>query len=145
MDNQKEINNSAWIFIFMAWLVATISTLGSLFFSEIMELTPCVLCWYQRILIFPLAIILLVGLFPFDKKVVRYALPLAIIGLLITLYHCLLFFGFIPESLQPCSQGISCADDSMVLFGFLPIPLLSLASFLIIITLLLLTQMRTKK
>jgi len=145
MDNQKEVNISAWTFIFMAWLVATISTLGSLFFSEIMELTPCVLCWYQRIFIFPLAVILLVGLFPFDKKVVRYALPLAIIGLLFTLYHCLLFFGFIPESLQPCSQGVSCADDSMVLFGFLPIPLLSLASFLIIITLLLLTQMRTNK
>jgi len=145
MDNQRKINNTAWTFIFMAWLVAAVSTLGSLFFSEIMELTPCVLCWYQRICIFPLSVILLVGLFPFDKKVVRYALPLAIIGLLFTLYHCLLFFGFIPESLQPCSQGVSCADDSMVLFGFLPIPLLSLASFLMIITLLLITQMRTNK
>ena len=145
MDNQKEINNSAWTFIFMAWLVATISTLGSLFFSEIMELTPCVLCWYQRIFLFPLPLILLVGLFPFDKKVLRYALPLAIIGLIFTFYHCLLFFGFIPESLQPCSQGVSCADSSMVLFGFLPIPLLSLASFLIIITLLLLTYKRTNK
>ena len=145
MDNQRKINNTAWTFIFMAWLVAAVSTLGSLFFSEIMELTPCVLCWYQRIFLFPLVVVLLVGLFPFDNKVVRYALPLAIIGLLITIYHCLLFFGFIPESLQPCSQGVSCADDSMVLFGFLPIPLLSLASFLMIITLLLITQMRTNK
>ena len=145
MDNQKKINNSAWTLIFISWLVATVSTLGSLFFSEIMELTPCVLCWYQRIFLFPLPLILLVGLFPFDKKVVRYALPLAIIGLLFTIYHCLLFFGFIPESLQPCSQGVSCADDSMVLFGFLPIPLLSLASFLIIIVLLLITYKRTSK
>ena len=145
MDNQAQLNSTDWTLIFISWLVATISTLGSLFFSEIMELTPCVLCWYQRIFLFPLVVVLLVGLFPFDNKVVRYALPLAIIGLLITIYHCLLFFGFIPESLQPCSQGVSCADDSMVLFGFLPIPLLSLASFLIIIILLLITHKRTIK
>ncbi|MDH3973485.1 MAG: disulfide bond formation protein B [Deltaproteobacteria bacterium] len=145
MDHQREINNTHWTLIFISWLVAAVSTLGSLFFSEIMELTPCVLCWYQRIFLFPLAVILLVGLFPFDKKVVRYALPLTIIGLLFTLYHCLLFFGFIPEALKPCSQGVSCADDSMVLFGFLPIPLLSLASFLIILTLLLITRKRMYK
>lgn len=145
MDNQREVDNTEWTLIFISWLVAAASTLGSLFFSEVMELVPCVLCWYQRIFIFPLAIILLVGLFPLDLKVVRYALPLAIIGLIFTLYHCLLFYGFIPEALQPCSQGISCADDSMVLFGFLPIPLLSLVSFLIIITLLLITNKRIKK
>lgn len=145
MDNQKDINNTGWTLIFICWLVAAVSTLGSLFFSEVMELTPCVLCWYQRIFIFPLAVILLVGLFPLDLKVVRYALPLAIIGLIITIYHCLLFYGIIPESLQPCSKGVSCADDSMVLFGFLPIPLLSLAAFSIIITLLLITYKRTNK
>ena len=137
MNHQKQINNTSWTLIFSAWLVATVSTLGSLFFSEVMDLIPCVLCWYQRIFMFPLVVILLVGLFPLDKKVVNYALPIAIIGLLFTVYHCLLFFGFIPENLQPCGQGISCADDSMELFGFLPIPLLSLASFLIIIVLLL--------
>jgi len=140
MNHEKHVNNKCWLLIFGAWLIATISTLGSLFFSEVMELTPCVLCWYQRIFMFPLAIILLVGLFPLDKKVVNYALPIAIIGLLFTVYHCLLFFGFIPESLQPCSQGVSCADDSMVLFEVLPIPILSLCSFLIIIILLLKTR-----
>jgi len=142
LNKQQEIN-SDWILIFSAWLIATVSTLGSLFFSEVMELIPCVLCWYQRIFLFPLAIILFVGLFPPDKKVVNYALPLAIIGLLFTVYHCLLFFGFIPENLQPCSQGISCADDNMVLFGFLPIPLLSLTAFLLIIILLLKARTRT--
>ncbi|VAW85199.1 hypothetical protein MNBD_GAMMA18-1062, partial [hydrothermal vent metagenome] len=68
---------------------------------------------------------------------VNYALPIAIIGLFFTLYHCLLYFGFIPENLQPCSQGVSCADEGMELFGFLPIPLLSLASFSLIILFLL--------
>ncbi len=137
MDQPKNTDNSQWMFIFGAWLIATLSTLGSLFFSEVMELVPCVLCWYQRIFIFPLSIILLAGLFPLDKNVVRYALPLALIGLLFTLYHILLFYGLIPEGLQPCTQGISCADDSMVLFGVLPIPLLSLAAFSSIIFLLL--------
>lgn len=145
MNHQLQTNNTSWLLIFGCWLMATISTLGSLFFSEVMELVPCVLCWYQRIFMFPLVIILLVGLLPFDKDVVRYALPIAVIGLLFTLYHCLLFFGFIPENLQPCSQGVSCADDSMVLFGFLPIPLLSLASYIIMITLLLITRNRIKK
>lgn len=142
MDKQQEINND-WLLIFSAWLIAAVSTLGSLFFSEVMELIPCVLCWYQRIFLFPLAIILLIGLFPLDKKVVNYALPLAIIGLLFTVYHCLLFFGVIPENLQPCSQGVSCTDDNMELFGFLPIPLLALIAFLMIIILLLKTRTRT--
>jgi len=142
MDKQQE-NNNDWLLIFSAWLIAAVSTLGSLFFSEVMELIPCVLCWYQRIFLFPLAIILLIGLFPLDKKVVNYALPLAIIGLLFTVYHSLLFFGVIPENLQPCSQGVSCTDDNMELFGFLPIPLLALIAFLMIIILLLKTRTRT--
>ena len=142
MDKEQE-NNNDWLLIFSAWLIAAVSTLGSLFFSEVMELIPCVLCWYQRIFLFPLAIILLIGLFPVDKKVVNYALPLAIIGLLFTVYHSLLFFGVIPENLQPCSQGVSCTDDNMELFGFLPIPLLALIAFLMIIILLLKTRTRT--
>lgn len=145
MNKQTANGSTDWLLIFGCWLIATISTFGSLFFSEIMELTPCVLCWYQRIFMFPLPIILFIGLFPVDKQVVRYALPVAIIGLLFTVYHCLLFFGVIPESLQPCSQGVSCKDANMVLFDFLPIPLLSLASFLAITILLLIIRARTYK
>ena len=144
MSQQTQADNTAWILIFSSWIIATIATLGALFLGEVMGLVPCVLCWYQRIFIFPLSIILFVGLFPLDRNVVRYALPIAFIGLLFTIYHCLLFFGFIPENLQPCSQGISCSDASMVLFGFLPIPLLSLAAFLMIITLLLITRTKTQ-
>jgi len=140
MGHQTKIEQQGWQLIFICWLLATVSTLASLFFSEVIGLIPCELCWYQRIFMFPLVVILLAGLHPFDHKVVRYALPVAVIGLLFTIYHCLLFFGFIPETMQPCSQGVSCSDDSMVLFGFLPIPLLSLASFTIIIFLLLKTR-----
>jgi len=137
MNQHAQAGLNGWHFLFGAWIVALISTLGSLFFSEVMDLVPCVLCWYQRIFMFPLAVILFVGLHPLDPKVVRYALPVAGIGLLFTLYHCLLFYGFIPENLQPCSVGVSCSDATMELFGFLPIPLLSLAAFSIIIALLL--------
>ncbi len=136
-SDQSETDGTRWKLIFICWLVAMVSTLGSLFFSEVMGLIPCELCWYQRIFMFPLAVILLVALHPLDTRVVRYALPIAIIGLLFTLYHGLLFYGLIPESMQPCRQGVSCADDSMVLFGFLPIPLLSLVAFVAIIVLLL--------
>ena len=64
--------------IFIAWLLATIATLGSLFFSEVMEIQPCVLCWYQRIFMYPLVVIFLVGLFPLDRKC--YSLRLADCG-----------------------------------------------------------------
>ncbi len=140
MTDKSGMKQAGWPYLSSAWLIAMVSTVASLFFSEVMDLVPCILCWFQRIFMFPLAIILLLGLHPLDLKVVRYALPLAVIGLLFTLYHCLLFYGFIPENMQPCSQGVSCADASMELFGFLPIPLLSLLSFIIIIALLLKTR-----
>jgi len=140
MSETPSQNPTIWNLIFVSWLIAMLSTLASLFFSEVMELAPCVLCWYQRIFLFPLSIILVLGLFPLDTKVIKYALPLSLIGMLFTIYHCLLFYGFIPENLQPCSQGIPCNDDSMILFGILPIPVLSLLAFLSISTLLLLAR-----
>lgn len=119
----------AWSVLFLAWLCAAGATLGSLFFSEVMELPPCTLCWVQRIFMFPLAIVLLVGLLPFDPKVVRYALPLSLIGAAVAIYHLLLQFGWIPESASPCTQGVSCADAQLSLFGFVSIPMLSLLVF----------------
>ncbi|MDQ6983424.1 MAG: disulfide bond formation protein B [Ghiorsea sp.] len=139
---QTTENNTGWTLIFVAWLIAAVSTMTSLFFSEIMLLEPCVLCWYQRICIFPLAIILLMGLYPLRQDVIKYTLPFAVIGLGFTLYHIALFYGFIPEGLKPCTQGVPCDDDSMVLFGFLPIPLLSLGAFSAIIVLLLMAKSR---
>ena len=130
--NQK---SSSWNILFLCWLVASVSAMGSLFFSYVMEFAPCVLCWYQRIFLFPLVIILAVGLFPFDKNVVKYALPLAIAGWLTALYHTLLYAEIIPESIQPCSQGVSCTEEYIDLFGFLTIPMLSLLSFSTIVAL----------
>ena len=85
---------------------------------------------------FPLAIVLFVGLFPFDAGVIRYALPLSVSGFVIAAYHWLLQLGVIPESAAPCQQGVSCSDVSLELFGFVSIPMMSLFVFLIVTVLL---------
>ncbi len=132
-----------WSLLFMCWIIAAVSALGSLFFSHVMGFAPCVLCWYQRIFLFPLVIVLAVGLFPFDGSVGKYALPLAAAGWVTALYHNLLYAGIIPESIQPCSRGVSCTEKYIDLFGFLTIPMLSLLSFTAIISLLLILKRRT--
>lgn len=134
---------AAWNLIFGAWLIAGASTLGALFFGEIVQVPTCVLCWYQRIFMFPLALILPLGLFPFDRKVVRYALPLAAIGGLIALYHVLLVAGVIPETLQPCTQGVPCREQVIVWFGFITIPLMAFLAFAAIVVLLCVAHFRS--
>ena len=82
-----------WACLLMAWLIALVSTLGALFFSGVMGLEPCVLCWYQRIAMFPLVLMLGMGLYLQDPRSGFYALPLAVVGWLVALYHCLLYGG----------------------------------------------------
>jgi disulfide bond formation protein DsbB len=92
---------------------------------------------------FPLVFVLAAGLFPFDPKVVRYALPLAFTGLLIAGFHLLLTAGYISENMTPCTQGVPCAKVQIQWFGFLTIPLLSFISFLTINTLLITSYFKT--
>ncbi len=125
--------------IFSAWFIAAVSMLGSLFFSEVMLYPPCVLCWYQRICMYPLVLILLAGLFPVSITVVKYSLPLVCVGWLIAAYHNLLYYKILPESAAPCVNGISCTTVHLEWLGFITIPLLSLLSFSLILILLLLT------
>ena len=136
---------SAWTLVFACWLVAATSTLGALFLGEVMGVTPCVLCWYQRIFIFPLVFILATGLIPFDPKIVRYALPLAAAGWLVAVFHLLLAAGVIPESITPCSQGVPCSQEQIEWFGFVTIPLLSVVAFSIINALLVATYFKASK
>ncbi|MDD5175006.1 MAG: disulfide bond formation protein B [Sterolibacterium sp.] len=136
---------TAWTLIFAAWLVASVSTLGALFFGEVMQLPPCVLCWYQRIFMFPLVLILPIGLFPFDRKVVCYALPLAVLGWLFAVFHVLLVAGVIPESIKPCTQGVPCSQKVIEWFGFVTIPLLSVVAFSAIVALFVLAYSRSSK
>jgi len=134
-----------WHLVFVCWLVAASAMLGALFFSEVMNLPPCVLCWYQRIFMFPLVLLLPLGLFPFDPRIVRYALPLAAVGGSIALFHVLLTWGVIPESIRPCTQGVPCGSNPIELFGFVSIPLLSLTAFAVINALLVAAHRRVPK
>jgi disulfide bond formation protein DsbB len=129
MTEREKPSDPDWMLLFVCWLLVAAATMGSLFFSEVMELAPCTLCWVQRIFMFPLAIILLLGLFPFDPNVVRYALPLAVIGGAVALYHLLLQLGIIPESAAPCRAGVPCSEAQVEILGFVSIPMLSLLVF----------------
>jgi len=141
-DKTKTTSQTGWGLIFTCWLIAMAALFGSLFFSEVMGLKPCVLCWWQRIFIYPLAVLFLVGLFSLDRSVVRYTLPLAVIGLGFAIYHYLLYTGFIPESLQPCDKELSCAEINLELMGFVTIPMLSIFAYSGIIALLLIFRKR---
>ena len=140
-----EEKDTRWALVFGAWLVATSATLGALFMGEVMGFTPCVLCWYQRIFMFPLVFVLAAGLFPFDSKVLRYAMPLGLVGLLVAGYHLLLVAGVIPEAMTPCQQGVPCATVQVEWFGFVTIPLLSFFAFLVVNALLFTAHFKTSK
>lgn len=134
-NENKQDQISYWLFA--AWLVSMAATLGALFIGEVLGQTPCVLCWYQRIAMFPLAWILVVGCLTNSRQAVVYALPLALTGSVIALWHSLLYAGIVEKPLVPCEQnGPSCTDSAMLTVGELPIPYLSFASFTAIIFLL---------
>ena len=121
-----------WTVTFLCWLIACAGTLGSLFFSEVMELVPCSLCWYQRIFLFPLVFVLTVGLYPADGSAARYGLPLAIGGWLVAGYQNLLVWGLVSAAAVPCGPGVSCSEIDFALFGFITIPFLSWVAFTIL-------------
>lgn len=129
---QNTTSRTAWSLLFAAWVLVTVATLGSLFFSEVMEIPVCVLCWYQRVAMYPLVLILAIGLLPYDPRVLRYTAALTLAGWLTAAYHVLLVAGVIPESAQPCVQGIPCSETHLSLLGFLNIPTLSLLTFSVI-------------
>jgi disulfide bond formation protein DsbB len=130
--------------LYASWAIALSGMLGSLYFSEVAGIVPCILCWYQRIALYPLVIILMVGILRKDDKSAFYALPFSLIGLAIAVYHNLLVVHVIPESVAPCVQGISCVVQQFYLFGYITIPFMSLLAF-IAITFLLITGHTFKK
>ncbi len=124
------IQSAPWLYLYFAWLISLVALLGSLFFSEVMRFPPCVLCWYQRIGIYPLVAVFSVGIVYRDTNVKRYAWPLTLFGFGMACYHILVYHHLIPESITPCSVGVPCTSRQIEWFGFLSIPLLSLFSFI---------------
>lgn len=137
--------DSAWTLAFGAWLIASAASLGALFFGEVMKLPPCSLCWYQRVFMFPMMLVLPFGLFPFDRNVIRSVLPLVGIGGLLAALHVLVAEGIIPERVAPCRQGVPCSETVAEWFGFVTIPLLSLVAFVTIAVLLILALVRSSE
>ena len=122
------------------------ATLGSLCASEVLKFAPCVLCWYQRVAMYPLIPILIVGILKKDKNLPLYVFPLAIFGALVAFYQVLLQAGFIPESATPCTFGVSCTTRYLNLLGFIDFPFLSLLSFAFIIGFVILyTRLNSKR
>ena len=139
---QNKIISSSIVLV--TFIVASIATLGSLFFSEVMEFIPCSMCWYQRIFMYPLVLIFLINLLYPDDKLFKYSFPLVLVGLLFAIYHNLLMWGIIPESAVPCKQGVPCSTEYFEYFGFINIPFLSLASYLLIAILLIVGLKKSK-
>ncbi len=119
--------------LYIAFIQSIVAFLGSMYFSNILMYPPCVLCWYQRIAMFPLVLILGVGIILKEKNIYAYTLPLALIGWTISLYHNLLYYKFIPDTLAPCVSGVSCTTKYVEYFGFVTIPLLAFVAFTVII------------
>ena len=117
----------------LAWLVTLLGLLCSVIFGELLHHEPCRLCWYQRICLFPLVIILGIAAYKDETKIVPYALPLAFLGALFALYQVLEIF--VPSLRKPslCGYKTDCSENLTQFWGFLSFPLISLIGFLLLL------------
>ena len=128
---QKARGFSSWVWLWLAFGQVVVATLGSLFFSQILKLPPCILCIYQRGLMYPLLIILGVALWKKDERAHFYAFPFVILGAVVATYHNIIYWNLIPELTTACSINVPCLNDGYQIFGFISIPFLSLLAFII--------------
>jgi disulfide bond formation protein DsbB len=128
----------------ISFAIALLSTMGSLFYSEIAKFPPCDLCWFQRIFMYPQVVLLGIALIKKDNKIVDYSLALAGIGILISLYHNYIVFAALQS--PTCSlSGVSCTTKMVLGLGYVTIPLMALTAFALIITTLVLHKFNTKQ
>ena len=113
--------------LWLAALVAVVCTLGSLYFSEIAHYTPCDLCWFQRICMYPLAVTFTIAAFRRDAAVWRYAVVPASVGAVIAIYHTQL--QAFPDQKSFCPTAIPCTIRYVWEFGFVSLPFMALAGF----------------
>jgi Disulfide bond formation protein DsbB len=121
--------------LWLAFAIALTATAGSLYFSEVAHLEPCTLCWYQRIAMYPLALMLGIAAWRGDWGIRRYAGPLATIGAVIAAYHVVLQrVPTLPSA--GCSLTLPCSAIDLERFGFVTIPVMALIGFIAILTVL---------
>jgi disulfide bond formation protein DsbB len=126
--------------IYLAWLVSLVATAGSLYLSEVLLYEPCKLCWLQRIFMYPQVILLGIAAFRNDRAIIKYTLPLSIIGGSISLFHYAEQKIPALAKLAPCKVGIPCNIDYLDWWGFVTIPFMALIAFVLMITFLLLAR-----
>ncbi|MBY6293979.1 disulfide bond formation protein B [Nanohaloarchaea archaeon H01] len=120
----------------VVFVVATVATLGSLYFSNVLGYTPCRLCWFQRIFMYPIAVISGTALFLDRSDIKDYVLPLAMIGAPIALYHAIIQ-RIEQFSSAGCSvTAVSCSTEYTFHYGYITIPVMALTAFLVIIVVL---------
>jgi len=124
---------------YLALAPALTAMLGSLYYSEIAGFIPCTLCWYQRILMYPLTLIILVGIFTQDEFLPNYVLPFSVMGMGVSFYHYLIELGIIEHS-PACTVGIPCNVRWVNYFSFITIPLMALTAFTMITIIMALTK-----
>ena len=122
--------------LMLAWAIAAVATLGSLYYSEVANYTPCKLCWFQRIAMYPQAVILGIAAFRNDHSIRRYVLPIVSIGSAISIYHYLLerFPSWATDG--SCDPTAPCTTVWVWQFHFISIPFMALAGFTAIAVLL---------
>lgn len=142
MNNQKDIRD---ILLFIAWATSVIAMFGSLYFSEIRQYEPCELCWYQRILMYPLVIILGIGSVRKDFRISLYSMVLSTIGACLSLYHySIQKISFLADVAPACGR-VPCTGAYINWFGFITIPFLALIAFIIIFICSLVIWRKTKE
>lgn len=120
--------------LFAQFVISVASIFGSLFFSEIMKFPPCDLCWYQRIFIYPVALIILTGMYLKSKETIKFVTPFITFGLLAAIYHNLVYYKII-QVIVPCAESAPCTAQQLNYLGFITIPLLSLVAFIMLMIL----------
>lgn len=117
------------------FVMALVATLGSLYYSEIAGFEPCKYCWFQRILMYPLTIIMYIAIRIKDKYVSRYVLPISGVGTLLAGYHYLTQLGWLPSTCVATGYSVGCAKIFVMTFGYITIPMMSFTAFLLIFVL----------
>jgi len=119
--------------LWLAWIVALVTTLGSLYYSEIAHFTPCKLCWIQRIAMYPLTLTLLVAALRNDRRVAFYVVPVAVVGAAFSIYQTQLQ-AFPNQGSSVCTTFEPCTTRFVWQFGFVSLPFMALSAFAFIIT-----------
>ncbi|MCM3573433.1 MULTISPECIES: disulfide oxidoreductase [Mesobacillus] len=132
-------------YLFAAWAASIVAMFGSLYFSEIRQYEPCLLCWYQRILMYPFALILGIAVVKKDYKITFYTMIMSAVGGLISLYHySLQKVPFMADNAVTCGR-VPCTGQYINWLGFITIPFLALTAFIIIFSLSLLVWKKSKE